>query len=455
MKTSIKTLILGIGMAVASISTSDAQNQGITDKGSKYGTDSVSCITNLSLYKEFYRQQNYKDALPYWRWVLKNCPRARENTYLDGIKIMEYKIHNEKDAKRKDAFVDTLMMVFDYRIKYFPRHYKTLEPQEGTILGRKGVMLYEVKPEANDQIIEILKHSIEIEGAATPGDVIVYYFRAIVNRVKEGKADSSTIVDVYDQVSELIDANLNTYAQDEKMRVNWENIRNNVELTFEPYATCKDLTAIYEAKFKATPQDITLLQKITKILDKKKCTDTPLFFQATQNLHKLQPDAVSAYMMARLLLKDEKYAEAIPYLKDALELQTDNNKKSTSATLLASVYLSLKNYTACRSYAQKAMELRPGDGNPLLIIGDAYAAGAKECGDDELSKKAPYWAAVDKYIQAKRLDPSVAEAADKRIGNTSAAFPTQETIFFNGKKVGETYKVECWINETTTIRAAR
>ncbi|PKP21644.1 MAG: hypothetical protein CVU06_09945, partial [Bacteroidetes bacterium HGW-Bacteroidetes-22] len=283
----------------------------------------------------------------------------------------------------------------------------------------------------------------------------VYYFRAVVNRVKEGKADSSAIVDVYDQVSELIDANLNTYAQDEKMRVNWENIRNNVELTFEPYATCKDLTAIYEAKFKATPEDIALLQKITKILDKKKCTDTPLFFQATQNLHKLQPDAVSAYMMARLLLKDEKYAEAIPYLKDALELQTDNNKKSTSAYLLASVYLSLKNYTACRSYAQKAMELRPSDGNPLLLIGDAYAASAKDCGDDELSKKAPYWAAVDKYIQAKRLDPSVAEAADKRIGNTSAAFPTQETIFFNGKKVGDTYKVECWINETTTIRAAR
>ncbi|PKP25398.1 MAG: hypothetical protein CVU06_04165, partial [Bacteroidetes bacterium HGW-Bacteroidetes-22] len=139
MKTSIKTLILGIGMAVATISTSDAQNQGITDKGSKYGADSVSCITNLSLYKEFYRQQNYKDALPYWRWVLKNCPRARENTFLDGIKIMEYKIHNEKDAKKKDAFVDTLMMVFDGRIKYFPRHYKTFEPQEGTILGRKGV----------------------------------------------------------------------------------------------------------------------------------------------------------------------------------------------------------------------------------------------------------------------------------------------------------------------------
>lgn len=455
MKTNIKFIVLGIGLTAASLFTANAQNQGNIDKGPKYGTDSVTCITNLSLYKEFYKQQNYKDALPSWRWVYNNCPKARENTYIDGVKIMEYKIRNEKDTKRVDAYVDTLMMVFDNRIKYFPLHYKTREPQEGTILGRKGVMLYEIKPEANDQIIEILRRSIELEGKSVPGDVIVYYFRAIVNRVKDGKAEKTAIVDVYDQLSEIIDANLNSAANDEKARVNWENIRNNVELTFEPYATCEDLISIYDAKFKATPEDLTLLQKITKILDKKKCTESPLFFQATQNLHKLQPDANSAYMMARLLLKDEKYADAVPYLKNAIDLQTDNDKKGNSAYLLASVYLSLKNYGSCRSFAQKALELRPNDGNPLILIGDAYAASSKDCGEDELGKKAGYWAAVDKYVQAKRLDPSVAEVADKRIGATSAAFPTQETIFFHGKNVGDTYQVGCWINETTTIRAAR
>lgn len=455
MNTSIKSLVLAIGLTATVSLSAVAQNQGTIDKGPKYGTDSVQCITNLSLYKEFYKQQNYKDALHSWRWVFKNCPKARENTYIDGLKIMEYKLRNEKDTKRKDAYIDTLMMVFDGRMKYFPLHYKTRLSQEGSILGRKGVMLYEVKPEANEQIYEILKRSIELEGKDSPGDVIVYYFRSVVNRVKEGKAESTTIVDVYDQMSEIIDANIAANAQDEKMRVNWENIRNNVELTFEPYAKCEDLVRIYEAKFAANPEDLALLQKITKILDKKKCTDTQLFFQATQNLHKVQPDANSAYMMARLLLKDEKYADAVPYLKDAFELQTDNDRKATSAYLLATVYLSLHNYTSCRSYAQKALELKPTDGNPLLIIGDAYAASSKDCGEDELGKKAGYWAAVDKYIQAKRLDSSISEAADKRISATSAAFPSQETIFFHGKKVGDPYRVECWIQENTTIRAAR
>ena len=30
---------------------------------SKYGVDSVKCITNLSLFREYYKQKNYMEAL--------------------------------------------------------------------------------------------------------------------------------------------------------------------------------------------------------------------------------------------------------------------------------------------------------------------------------------------------------------------------------------------------------
>jgi hypothetical protein len=101
------------------------------------------------------------------------------------------------------------------------------------------------------------------------------------------------------------------------------------------------------------------------------------------------------------------------------------------------------------------LELKPNDGSALILIGDAYAVGAASCGDNELTKKAAYWASVDKYIQAKRVDPSVLEIAEKRISSYSQYYPTTETIFFHGLKEGDSYRVECWINETTTIRAAK
>jgi len=85
-----------------------------------------------------------------------------------------------------------------------------------------------------------------------------------------------------------------------------------------------------------------------------------------------------------------------------------------------------------------------------------YAASASDCGDNDLTKKVAYWAAVDKYMRAKQVDPEVAEIAQSRISTFSQQFPNSETIFFYDLKEGDTYTVECWINEkTTTVRALK
>jgi len=89
------------------------------------------------------------------------------------------------------------------------------------------------------------------------------------------------------------------------------------------------------------------------------------------------------------------------------------------------------------------------------MIGDMYAESAKDCGTNELPSRAAYWTAVDKYIKAKQVDPEVAAEADKKIAAYSVYFPTASTIFFYALKEGDTYKVECWINEETKIRAAK
>ena len=76
----------------------------LTASAQKYGKtpeDSVNCITNISLYSEFYKQANYKDAYKPWREVFLSCPMASENTFIRGATILKYAIDNEKDAKLK------------------------------------------------------------------------------------------------------------------------------------------------------------------------------------------------------------------------------------------------------------------------------------------------------------------------------------------------------------------
>ena len=84
-----------------------------------------------------------------------------------------------------------------------------------------------------------------------------------------------------------------------------------------------------------------------------------------------------------------------------------------------------------------------------------YAASADACGTDEISKKAAYWAAVDKYYRAKSIDPSLEQVANERIYSYSRAFPALERLFFHDLKEGDSYTVGCWINETTTVRSSK
>jgi tetratricopeptide (TPR) repeat protein len=425
-------------------------NGDVTGTGSRYGSDSVTCIMNISLYREFFKQwkaSDYKnetihDIIGPWRWVFQNCPKGTQNTYIDGVKIVSWLIESAQDEALKNKYIDTLMMVYDQRIVYFGK--------EGYVLGRKGVDLATYRPTDTEEIYKDLKKSVELEGENTAGPVLIYYMKAAINMAKEGKADSSIIFDAYDVSSEVIDQNLKKDADNP----DWKAIQSNIELILEPFATCPDLVSIYRKKFDATPDDLDLLKKITKILDEKNCHEDPLYFEATKKLYELEPSPASAYLIGKMLLNEGKYAEAIEYLKETEKLE-DSKSVEKSYMYIAHAYRALNNFPAARTYALKVASMNPNNGEPYILIGDMYAESAKSCGDNELTTRVAFWAAVDKYITARQVDPTVADEADKKIATYSMYFPPIATIFFYTLKEGDTYRVECWINEDTKIRAAK
>ncbi len=463
----LKSLILALTILLSSAIVVIGQNSTFEHKDDipKYGNDSVECVKNLSLYRGEYKQwksSGYKgetinDALKYWRYVLDNCPKATENLYVDGVKMIGYKIKKEKDKDTKQGLIDTLMMLYDMRIHYFPNHYKTGKSQVGQILGRKGVDLYKLSPSKNYlAAYEILGKSIELDKERAKGPVYIYYFRSITKMAQKGDTDTAAVVDAYDMISDYVDANILKYqkAGNVKKEEEYNNIKGNIENTFEPFANCDDLVRIYQKKYDATPENVDLLKKITKLLDKKSCVDSKLYFDATVGLYKLEPSPESAYLIGKMLLKDEKYSEAVPYLEEAIKMENET-RAYKALIFLAEDFMSLKQYTKSRAVARKAAKLNPNAGKPYVIIGDLYAASAKDCGNDELTKKVAYWAAVDKYKKARSVEPDLAESMNKRIGSYQKYFPATELLFFHNLNEGDEYTVECWINEVTTVRAAK
>ena len=104
----------------------------------KFGSDPDACKRNYSIYKEFYKQQNYKDALPAWNETISICPKFNRGIWSDGEKMFKERIDKSEDQVKKEELIDSLMWIYDQRIEYFgndPRY------PEGYILGNKGIAL--------------------------------------------------------------------------------------------------------------------------------------------------------------------------------------------------------------------------------------------------------------------------------------------------------------------------
>lgn len=440
------SLILGLFLLVG-MSVLGQNGSTSTPTESKYGKDSVQCMMNLSLYKEYVKQKNYIEALPGWRKVFADCPRSTKNIYIDGAKIYRYLIKKEKDEAVKKKLVDTLMMIYDQRIKYFAH--------EGQNSARKAVDLYRFDKSRYNEVYDLATKSYKILKDKTPAADMVVLFQASLKKLQKNEIDKAQLINDFSTASAVLDKQYNTQ-QDQKRKDRIKKYQEAIEDLFAKsgVADCKTLVGIYSPKFEANKDNVDFLKQVLKILDKIGCTDDDLYAQAAEALYKQEPSAEAAYGLAKVFLKGGKYSKAVEYYKEAIN-HTDSATEAKAdyyfelATILGG---KLGQNEAARSYAYKALAIRPNWGEPYLLIGNLYAGSSKKCGDDEFHQKAVFWAAVDKFIKAKAVDPSCAEKANKFINKYSAYFPDKENAFFNNVKEGDTYTVGCWINETTKAR---
>ena len=469
-----------IGMAMSVSAQSD----------SKYGADSVACVTNMSMYREYFKQWEAAKFAPEsfspemvgaWREVFFNCPRASQLTYTNGEKIMDYYIRT--NPKEKSAYIDTLNMLMDQRAQYFPNDPKTGKSQVANIMGKKGYLIYAYDKDRYEEAYNVLKGAVELDITQIQVGFLDSYFRAAADMVNNGKAEKMTVIEVYQELTDVLDDNIKVLAEketelltaktdaeesgdaegvagfdkqlekNEKAINNYKGVKNNIDNLFQPFASCEDLVKVFSAKFAETPDDVTLLKRITTILDKKDCTDSKLFLDAAVKLNELEHSPEASYSLGIKFFKDKKYSDAATFFEQATKTE-NNDRRYRAYRNLGMCYENMGSLSRARDIYRKAAQVDPTNGEPYLLIGMLYAGSARQFSGD-IESGAVYWAAVDKCQKAKSIDPSCADKANALIRAYSAAFPTMEKIFFNDYNEGQSFNVGGWIGETTTIRAKK
>ena len=139
--------------------------------------------------------------------------------------------------------------------------------------------------------------------------------------------------------------------------------------------------------------------------------------------------------------KKGDYEQAIEYYNQAITMAMKEDELEDVADYQYNVafyyFNNLKKYAEARKYALgsiatlQGMNMNKGQGRCYIIIGMCYAA-TRLYGNDakgQILNKTVYWAAVDKFIKAKQVDPSVEAQASEFISTYSRYFPTKEESF--------------------------
>lgn len=413
--------------------------------------------TNYVLYRDFIKVGDWKKAFELWQKVYEVAPAAdgRRNTvYADGIRFYERFLSQTQDEAKKKEYVDTIFEIYDAIDECYS--------EGGYIVGRKAFDLYYKYPEraSQDEIFQMFKTTIDMDGLETPDFVINPFTSLLVKQHEEGKISMPEAQEYAEKIKSIVANGVENC--EGKACERWKVIEGYAPVRLEAFETvrgfydCDYYLNKYYSEFEEANEDCDIIRMVYSRLKWGGCSEANEKFKALiaqGNSVCVEPDALK---LAYGALRDAEYKKAVDLFNEAAANEENPEKKAKIIMINAKIYNAhLKDFPTARRYARQAAEILPNWGEPYILIGRLYASSGPLCGPGRgWDSQIVTWPAIDMWNKARSIDPSVAKEANKWIGRYSQYMPSKEDVFIRNLKVGDTFRVGCWIQETTRIRTA-
>ncbi len=423
---------------------------GLANAQGRFGADSAQCVTYLSYYQEYMKQNNISEAAPQWRMAIQYCPpTASQNMLLDGMKILRRDINQYRNNPiRRKELIDSLMMLHQMRIDNYPKY---IVPAKTNLA--MDMINYSGKGE-EQKVFIVLSEAMDVAGAKTQPTIVVRYMNFANDLYQQGTFTDQEVFDAFDKASSVIDLIAQVKKQEEV-----DNLRRDVENLFmqSGVASCENLVKLFTPRFEANPTDKDILGSIVSKLTAGNCLEEDLYLKTVEALYSVDPTHATAYLLYRLYATRGDNENAVAYLQKAIEDATSDAATDANYALELATYLYTK-AARPQEAIQMAKQAAETDavvaGKAYLLIGTIW--GAQKCEGNDIEKRAPYWVAVDYLVKAKRADDTLTEEADRMIANYSNYFPKQTDAFMFDLMDGASYTVNCnGLREATKVRTQK
>jgi tetratricopeptide (TPR) repeat protein len=416
--------------------------------------------TQYVLYRDFLKAGDWTQAYDYWKQVFAVAPAAdgkRNTLFADGIRFYEHFYTQTTDSLQKEAWIDKIFELYQGLDSCFH--------DGGYATARKAFDLYYKYPHraSREEVLSMFQSAIEQDSNLMRDFIINPFTALLVEQYDAGKV-SLAEAQKYDRIIRnslakgLADCE---GAECDRWKVVQEYAPQRLEYfeTVKGFYDCSFFKSKYYAEFEAAPEDCDVIRNVYSYLRWGGCAeDDPQMAALIRKGNELCVERERGpASVAYECLRNADYRCAIDGFTKAADESSDPVTKGNYLLTAGKIYYAhLKNFSKARQTFLQAAEARPNWGEPYLWIGRLYASSGPLCGPGRgWDSQIVVWPAIDKWEYAKRIDPSCAREANKWITQYEQYMPDRSEIFSRLLKEGDSFTVGCWIQERTTIRAAK
>ena len=272
-------------------------------------------ILNSNFLKESYDNRDYDAAARYLRDLLNSCPDASVAIYQRGANVYKQKINRAKNVTEKNAYIDSLMQIYDLRAKYFGDNAK-----QGLafILDQKAREYLAYKPNDRAGIRKAFREALEAGGDNADPETVVAYFSNLCDDYKNtDEVMPDEVIAEYDRLSQFFEK----HPEAAEMKGQFDTA-----FGVSGAASCENLEKLFGAKLAAAPDDEALLAQAVALMSRADCSSD--FFLATaEKFYAVKPSSNTALSLAQVFQNKHDYAKAMTYLNEALAVEKDDAER--------------------------------------------------------------------------------------------------------------------------------
>ena len=413
----------------------------------KWPEDKAKANESVAIYGDAIKSGNYRGATKDFQWMLTNAPQWNTKLYIDGADIYDKLAEKETDPANKKILIDSLLMLYDMRIKNCG--------DEANVLNRKAYASYKYNIKNKEKLAELLAlydKTYEVCGnAISDGNLIAYMTAVKANQLAFKNVADDQVFLRYDKIMSVIDVKMKIAmgqgktADVDKLK-GYKDAIDGLLLSMVK-VDCDFVRKNLAPKFKQNPDDLGLAKKIFTFMLQGRCTDDPLWLEAGEAIHKLNPEKDFGLIktLATRYMSSGNYDRAEVLLKEALPMATTPKDKADAQLYLGSCESKKGNYQAARELFHQSGTTDPANKEAWEKIGDLYYNSFDNCAKKQnlAEDRLVYLAAYEMYQKAGN-----AQLATR----AKAQFPSKEEIFLLNWQIGTSQKVGCWIGETVVLK---